>query len=324
MTILIDTRWIGLHGIGRFAREISQRTTMKALELRGRPLSPFDPLKLSRHLQREKPTHFFSPGFNAPLGKPCPFSLTVHDLIHLEVEEERSPLKTLYYERVLKPALHRAEVVFTGSEHARSRIAEWSSLPFEKIIVTGHGVGPEFKPEGPSWPHTRPYLLYVGNQKPHKNVEGLVKAFAASGLFETMDLLLTGHHSKSVKASIAACGMAPWIRALGEVPEENLPALYRSAEALVMPSRYEGFGLPLIEAMASGTPVLTSDRTSLKDVAGNAALTFDPDDVEHFVAGLHQITEPTASSRLKVLGLQRASLFRWDQVAAKISRGIEA
>jgi len=169
MSVYLDDRWIGPHGIGRFASEVSRRCGFTPLGLTGQPLSLLDPWKLNHSLARLKPVHFFSPGFNAPLGHPCSFSLTIHDLIHLEVADETSAIKSLYYRWIVLPAMHRADVVFTVSEYSRLKIAEWSGIESDRIVVAGNGVSEQFSPEGEHWHWHKPYLLYVGNQKPHKN-----------------------------------------------------------------------------------------------------------------------------------------------------------
>lgn len=322
MSICFDERWIGPHGIGRFATEVSKRCKFESLGLESKPLDLVDPWRLRQKLLSQRPRHFFSPGFNAPLGRPCSFSLTVHDLIHLEVEAERSFAKSLFYGFVVKPALNNAAVVFTVSEYSRRRILDWSGIAPSKVVCVGNGVDSAFSPEGKRWHNPRPYLLYVGNQKPHKNVESLVVAFAASNLKDDFDVLLTGALSDSVAQAIAANGLESRVRALGLVTEVDLPALYRSAHAVVMPSRYEGFGLPLVEAMASGTPVLSSNRTSLPEVGGDAVAYFDPDDLDSFVAGLNGLLDKEVCNRLRSAGLERAKQFSWDQVAARVGSAI--
>lgn len=322
MSIYFDERWIGPHGIGRFATEVSSRCKFERLGLEGNPLDLIDPWRLRQALLSLRPKHFFSPGFNPPLGRPCSFSLTVHDLIHLEVQAERSVAKSLYYDLVVKPALKNAAVVFTVSEYSRGRIIDWSGISPNKIVCVGNGVESVFSPEGERWENSRPYLLYAGNQKPHKNVEGLVEAFAASNLKDDFDVLLTGTLSDSVARAIAAHGLEDRVQSLGLVAEADLPALYRSAYAVVMPSRYEGFGLPLVEAMASGTPVLCSNRTSLPEVGGEAVAYFEPDDLDSFVLGLNGLLARDVCNRLSSAGLERSKQFSWDQVAAKVSGAI--
>lgn len=322
MSIFFDNRWIGPHGIGRFATEVNKRCLFEPLGLGGKPLDLIDSWRLRRALLSVEPKHFFSPGFNAPLGQPSSFSFTVHDLIHLEVEAERSFAKSLYYDWVVKPALKNAAVVFTVSEYSRGRIIDWSGITPNKVVCVGNGVDSVFSPDGDSWESPRPYLLYVGNQKPHKNVEALVSAFSASSLKDDFDVLLTGDLSGPVRQKITECGVEDRVVALGLVADGDLARLYRSAYAVVMPSRYEGFGLPLVEAMASGAPVLTSNRTSLPEVGGDAVTYFDPDDLDSFVAGLNGLLDKDACQRLRLAGLDRAKQFSWDQVASRVSGAI--
>lgn len=322
MTIFFDDRWIGPHGIGRFAKEVASRCGFEPLGLRGQHLDVLDPWRLRQALIRKRPRHFFSPGFNAPLGTPCSFSLTIHDLIHLETPEERSKAKRLYYRWVVQPALQHADVVFTVSQYSRLKIAEWSRVQLEKIVVAGNGVSDAFTPEGAAWKWPKPYLLYVGNQKPHKNVEGLIRGYAASQLAADVDLLVTGSLTESVEATIAQCGVIGKVKALGLIREADLPGLYRGAFALVMPSRYEGFGLPVVEAMASGLPVLSSDCTSLPEVGGDAVAYFSPDDTDSLVHGLDSLQDDALRLWLRQAGLERAKRFRWEEVAARVSGAI--
>ncbi len=318
MSVHFDERWIGPHGIGRFALEVSQRCGFNALGLPGKPLDLVDPWRLRQRLLSRQPAHFFSPGFNAPLGTPCSFSLTIHDLIHLEVQDERSMAKRLYYQWVVLPAVRHADVVFTVSEYSRQKIAEWSGVALDRILVAGNGVSEQFSPEGEHWQWPRPYLLYVGNQKPHKNVEGLVAAYAASKISADVDLLLTGQLSVSVNAIAIQSGVSEKVVGLGLVTEKDLPYLYRGALALVMPSRHEGFGLPLVEAMASGTPVLSSNATSLPEIGGNAVAYFSPDDLSSFIYGLDELAKADVRMRLREAGLARAKEFCWDAVAERV------
>jgi len=324
MNVYVDDRWIGPHGIGRFASEVSRCCGFTPLGMTGQPLNFSDPWRLRKGLIDLKPAHFFSPGFNAPLGHPCSFSLTIHDLIHLEVEDERSAIKSLYYRWVVLPAVHRADVVFTVSEYSRQKIAEWSGLETDRIVVAGNGVSEHFSPYGERWRWHKPYLLYVGNQKPHKNVEGLVRAYADSDLVEEVDLLLTGQFSESVARVVAESGVTSRVMCLGLISETDLPKLYRGALALAMPSRYEGFGLPLVEAMASGVPVLSSDRTSLPEIGGEAVAYFNPDQHAAFVEGLNALWDESKRARLRAAGLVRARGFRWESVAQRVLDAIHA
>lgn len=323
MTVIIDRRWEGPHGIGRFAREVAARIPHQPLPLTGKPLHPLDPLRLNWKLRRHSKTSFFTPGFNPPWGKPCRFYFTIHDLIHLEIREESSAAKRAFYELIIRPALRNAEAVFTVSEFSKARIVDWGKVSPEKIIVAGNGVSPIFCPEGDRWKGTdRPYFLYVGNHKPHKNIQGLIEAFGRSGLQHEMDLLITGSPTSCLKNLITAFHLEDFVKFLGVVDEPCLASLYRGTRGLILPSWYEGFGLPLAEAMASGAPVLASNRASLPEIGGQAARYFDPGDIESLIAGLGELAQPEASLPFRAAGLERARLFCWNQVSQIIHQTI--
>lgn len=324
MTIYFDERWIGIHGIGRFATEVSLRCGFTPQNIPGKPLGLLDPLRIRHSLSGRKIEHYFSPGYNPPHGRPCSFSFTIHDLMLLDLPQLRTVAKTAYFELIVKPGIKNAAVVFTVSEYSRQRIIDWSGVDTEKIVRVGNGVESTYSAEGNRWQHIRPYILYVGNQRAHKNVEALIDAYARSTIGKDYDLLLSGNFSDSVAERIMSNQLERRVHALGVVPEKMLPCLYRGASALLMPSKYEGFGLPLVEAMACGTPVLASDRTAIPEVCGEAALYFDPDDLESMVVALDQINDEPLMRRLKAAGLQRATAFRWDDVAQRVKSSIQA
>ena len=321
MSTLFDERWIGSHGIGRFAFEVGSRCGFTSLNLSGRPLDLIDPLRLSYSLLSRK-EHFFSPGYNVPLGNPCSFSFTLHDLMQLEVPGLKSLVKSAYFEYLVKPAIKNSKVVFTISEYSRNKIIDWSGVAPQKVVNVGNGVHPRYSPNGLRWAHTKPYLLYVGNQRVHKNVEGLIKAYACSRINTDFDLLLSGTPSKEVAREILENHLSDKVLSLGDIPENLLPDFYRGASAFVMPSFYEGFGLPLVEAMASGTPILTSSLTAMPEVCGDAALYFDPNDFDSFVAGLNKLDDKELLIQLKDAGIKRASIFNWDDVASRVKTAI--
>lgn len=318
--VVADTRWIGPHGIGRFAREVISRlpgatTISGSLPL----LHPLEPIWLSWVLARLRPRAYFSPGFNPPLRSPVPLVFTIHDLIHLRFPEETSVNKRVYYSLVVRPAAGRAYRVLTVSEFSKQEILEWAGLPEEKVLVVGNGVGSEFSPEGKRHVPGYPYLFYVGNLKPHKNLQRLLEAFARSGLSGEVRLLCTGNLDESSLRLIRDKGLDNCVIFKGIIPDEELPAYYRGALALVFPSLYEGFGLPALEAMACGTPVVTSGITALPEVVGDAAVVVDPYDVESIVWGIRRVVEDsTLREELRRKGLERAKQFSWDRTAELI------
>lgn len=315
--ILADARWIGPHGIGRFAREVIGRIP-KVNPLPGSLplLHPFEPFWLSSLLLRVRPRVYFSPGFNPPLWSPVPFVFTIHDLIHLHFPEETNARKRAYYRFVVRPAAERAYRVLTVSEFSKREILEWARLPEEKVVVVGNGIGPEFSPQGKRHEPGYPYVFYVGNTKPHKNFNRLLEAFARSGLLGEVRLVCTGTPSARVWSLIQELDLERQVVFAGTVPDELLPAYYRGALALVFPSLYEGFGLPALEAMACGIPVVTSSVTSLPEVVGDAAVLVDPYDVESIAWGVRRVVEDSSlREELRRKGLERAKQFSWDITA---------
>lgn len=315
--ILADTRWIGPHGIGRFAREVIARIRhVSPLPDSLSLLHPFEAFWLSALLLRVHPRVYFSPGFNPPLWSPVPFVFTIHDLIHLRFPEETSARKRAYYRFVVRPATARAYRVLTVSEFSKREILEWARLPEYKVVVVGNGVGPEFSPQGKRHEPGYPYVFYVGNTKPHKNFNRLLEAFARSGLLGEVRLVCTGSPSKRVLSLIQELGLERHVVFAGTIPDELLPAYYRGALALIFPSLYEGFGLPTLEAMACGIPVVTSSVTSLPEVVGDAAVLVDPYDVESIAWGIQRVVEDSfLREELRRKGLERAKQFSWDKTA---------
>ena len=299
-----DPRWSGPHGIGRFSDEVTARLPdARPLQVRARKLSLLDPLATTWALKGLREGVYFTPGFNAPLRAPIPFVFCIHDLIHLRFAGESTALRRAYYRLVVGPAAQRAARVLTVSAFSRREILEWSGLPGERVEVVGNGVSAAFRPDGPRHQPGFPYFLHVGRRAAHKNVERLVAAHAASRRGREVRLLFAG-----------------------ELDDAQLAAHYRGAVALVFPSLYEGFGLPIVEAMACGTPVLTSTATAIPETAGEGnALYVDPLSVEAIAAGLDQLAEDaTLRADLRQRGLARARAFSWERVAAKVAAALLA
>ena len=293
-----------------------------ALELRSAiaPWSPLDPAHLAWRLLRLPPsTLFYSPGYNAPLAARAAFALTIHDLNHIHFPQAQSRLKTLYYERILKPACRRARVVLTVSDYSRERICAWSGLPPERVINVGNGVGGAFRPDGTVMRHPHPYVLCVGNRKPHKNERRSLEAFAAVSRSVPHDLLFSGAATPSLLRAIEETGLSGRVHFLGQLSDRDLAAAYRGAAALLFASLYEGFGLPVLEAMASGTPVITSNVCSLPEVAGGAALLVDPYSCPAIAAALEAVlTQPCLARRLTAAGRANAARYSWERTGLAV------
>jgi O-antigen biosynthesis alpha-1,2-mannosyltransferase len=324
---IFDSRWEGPHGIGRFAQEVGRRLGgFERISLRGSPWDALDPLRLTLYLRSAKPKLFISPGYNAPLGAPCPFVFCVHDLNHLVRNENSSALKRAYYRYVMKPALHRAQMVLTVSEFARRSICEWADLSESRVHNVGNGISDAFVPA--ALQHVdmeHPYFLYVGNHKPHKNFDRLLEAFALSKVRNDYLLMSTGSRTEQLSRRVDELKLGERVKFVGQVPDHQLASLYRGATALVLVSLYEGFGLPLIEAMSCGAPVITSNVASMPEVVGNAAIKVDPLDIGSIAESLTKLaSDSELRQSLRARGIERARLYSWDITASRVTEAISA
>jgi glycosyltransferase involved in cell wall biosynthesis len=317
--ILYDARWIGPHGIGRFAGELAKSLPqLREFQRERRPWHPLDPALLGLELRRERARLFFSPGYNSPVGWPKPFVFTLHDLNHLCVPENSNTLKRAYYQRVIRPACHRAAFVLTVSEYSKREIMAWAGVDKGQVINVGNGVGKPFTADGQKHDPGYPYLLYVGSHKPHKNLPRLLRAYAASGICDDVRLVMTGAPSRELIATIDELRVGANIHFVGTADNEDLAQLYRGARGFVFPSLYEGFGLPPLEAMACGAPVLTSNVCSLPEVVGDAGILVDPLNVDGIAHGIRTLVENSdMRMKLRQKGLLRAKEFSWNETARK-------
>lgn len=322
--IYFDTRWTGSHGIGRFSAELQARLPgLVPLRIAGPKLSLYDPIASSVALAGLRHGCFLSPGFNPPLRSPLPLAFTIHDLVHLRVPAESSAMRRLYYAAVVLPAARRARCILTVSEYSRRDIVEWSGMREERIHVVGNGVSSHFVP-GPGRAGRDPYFLHVGRRAGHKNVDGLLQAFALSGLAGNCSVVFTGEPDEATEALAARFGVSPHVRFAGPVDDAQLLALYQHALALVFPSLHEGFGLPVVEAMATGTPVVTANRTSMPEIAGEGnALLVDPGDPQQIADAMRRIAQDVQLwEQLATRGLARAGAFSWDKVCARVQQAL--
>lgn len=248
---------------------------------------------------------------------------TVHDLgwqVHPELYDRR--LRLMY--RALFPwVVRRADRFIAVSRYTADDLVRRAGLPASRIDVVYHGLDPAFQmpPDGlPPATDEGPYLLAVGGVSPRKNTRRLIEAFthwrARGGHRAGYRLLITG---TSLDPGFARNGapLPAGVSLLGYVDKAELPRLYARAAAFAYPGIYEGFGLPIIEAMASGAPVLTSTSGAAPEIAGGAALLVDPFDVAAIEAGLERATIPEEAGRLRTLGRERARLFDWDVAAVQ-------
>lgn len=278
---------------------------------------------------------FWSPHYNVPF---LPIRakhrlVTIHDVNHLALAGDFSLLQRIYAKRMMKTALKRSRKVITVSNFSKKEICKYLKAKPEKIEVIHPGVDHNFffpHEDGQSTQVKRKfklpdsYFLFIGNVKPHKNVSGLIKGFwhVIDALDDT-HLVIIGKKEGFLRGDQHSEELAKHLKLqervhfLGHVEEEYLPSLYRMSLATVFPSFYEGFGLPAIEAMCSGSPLAVSNVASLPEVCGDAAVYFDPHRPEEIGEVLKQLKVRQELSReLKEKGLKRSREFCWDKSAA--------
>ncbi len=293
-----------------------------------RPYSAAELWRLALRARRDRVSLFHAPHYVCPPVLPCPAVITIHDLVHLRFPVGyRHPLAPLYALVMLRLAVRRAARLITVSEASRRDLEARLGADTRRIRVIPNGVAPEFRPvpgfgasDATLAPLgvTAPYFLFVGNPLPHKNLGRLLDAFA--GLAPSLGrLVLVGVPPATRAAVDTACrtrGVETRVTILAPVPAVALPALYRGAVALVCPSLWEGFGLPALEAMACGTPVVAGDRGGLAEVVGDAGLLVDPTNVDAVREAMYTLAvqEPLRAA-LRVAGPARARAFSWRQAA---------
>ncbi|MEA5153975.1 glycosyltransferase family 1 protein [Raineyella sp.] len=319
--ILYDSRWSGRHGIGRFSAEVRRRLPdAYVTDLAGHhPVSPVGMIEteLKPHVgagPREPEMTFFSPGYTPSVTWRGRRVFTVHDLIHLDVPTEASRIKAAYYSKVVRPLVRRHDtLVLTVSEFSRLRIAEWADVDPDRILTVGNGVDDRFSPAGRRIQRNRPYVLHLGNSKPHKNLYRLVAAMAK---IPDVDLILSSAPEISLYEHAHAVGLEGRLICQSGIPEEDLAAWLRGAAAVAIPSLYEGFGLPALEGMACGVPVVASNGSALTEVVGDAGILVEPTDVDSIMVGLATaLGDEAVRAELALEGPRRAQKFRWDEVA---------
>jgi glycosyltransferase involved in cell wall biosynthesis len=247
--------------------------------------------------------HYLHPA-GPPFSPGCPVAVNLLDAIRWVVPGYRLPYP---YDWLERRAVRRADLLLTLSESARTDIERVLGIPRAKIRVTYLG-GPPLDPEPSS---KQPYFLFVGGTEKRKNLGAVLEAFAS---IEGFELRVVGANAASPVHDERR--EQSGVRWLGHVSEEELVELYRHATALVFPSNYEGFGLPILEAMARRTPVIASTSSSLPEVARGAAILLDPDDVEGLRDSMRRVaSEPDLSAGMVERGAEVVASFSWDETA---------
>lgn len=259
----------------------------------------------------------FAPVPELPLGLRCPAVVMVHDLIPLRFPSRTSPL-TYYFRYYVPQVLRQARHILCNSEATARDLAEFFQVPLAKItaIPLAHDAD-HFRPVDSAL-SDRPYFVYVGRHDPYKNLGRLIAAFADLPNRRDYELWIAGsadpRFTPLLQAQVDEWGLTNQVKFLDYVAYADLPALLSGAIAMVYPSLWEGFGFPVLEAMACGTPVITSNLSSLPEVAGDATILVNPENTAEITATMQALaTTPALRSTLSAAGLARASQFSWDR-----------
>lgn len=289
---------------------------------------------LSWQIYRRKLDLYHSTHYVLPAWVSSKVVVTIHDIIHLLYPEFLpSNFAFLYAQRMIRRSLTRGDRIISVSQNTRNDLMQHFDVDARKLQVIHNGVEDSFRKRLPAeelqrWLRdlgiAQPYLLFVGNPaKPHKNLDTLVQAYARARRMAQFDapLLCVGSREGSefkIRQRAQYLGIGDKVRLLGHVAPEALPAIYQGATLFLYPTLYEGFGLPVIEAMASGVAVITSNTSALKEIAEGYALLVDPLDLDGMAKAIaHLMGNPERRAAFAERGLRRAEDFRWDETAKK-------
>lgn len=268
--------------------------------------------QLPRLYQSLQARLLFCPIPEAPLSDRCRSVVMVHDCIPLRFPEKWT--MTLFFRHYVPQVLHRAQHILCNSQATAQDLTRFYGIPSQKItpIWEAYDVQHFYPRHLP----TRNYFLYVGRHNPYKNVGRSIAAFAQVARQQDCEFWIAGpydrRYSPQLQAQIAELRLTDRVKFTDYVPYEQLPALYEQAIALVFPSLWEGFGLPVLEAMACGTPVITSNCAALPEVAGDAAILVHPESVSEIAAAMQAILQESGvRSQLQQRGWQRVQQFSW-------------
>lgn len=315
--------------LNQYASRWSQYSNLKPVLVPWGIFSPGNQLGMPAFIRREGIDLFHSTNYMLPLllRKTAVVS-TIHDLIPIKFPHFTPRAKKTRFNRLFRRLLiqcaRRSDRVITVSHHTRDDLMKDLGLPREKITVVYNGidtVGVRPAVSQRARRFTDPFLLYVGRFDPYKNVVGLIRAFNrfCRGRDDNPRLILAGHLDPRYPEAIEAVkelGLESRITFLNGTGEDELIQLYSDARILILPSLYEGFGLPPLEAMACGTPVIVSDRGSLPEVVGDAGLIIDPDREDSIAGAIERLWDSeTLRLELREKGLRRAKEFSWEETA---------
>jgi glycosyltransferase involved in cell wall biosynthesis len=278
--------------------------------------------------------------FSVPRMLPCPYVMTVHDMLeHMSRAREQSGFWRSVHFQMTKRVLAGAARIFAVSNFTCNEIEKLFEIPSDRVEVVynaiderflhGHATAPERDLIARRYQVTYPFLLYAGRISPHKNVVRMIEAFSAlktelerDQAYPDLKLIIIGDDlsgNPDLRRTVVRSGVQHDVRFLGFVPIEVLRIFYDEAKIFVFPSLYEGFGLPPLEAMVHGTPVVTSNVSSLPEVVGNAAVLVNPENVFEIMRALHRVLmDKPLRDRMKERGYQQAAKFSWETSVRRI------
>lgn len=280
---------------------------------------------------------FYSPDFVLPPTRAAKKILTVHDLSFKRVPETAVPKLKWYLEGAVPRAVRRADLILADSDATRQDLIELFKVPAERVQVLYSGYDPQFQRVSDAQTLQRvretyrlqkPFILHVGTIEPRKNLVRLIEAYSRLRRHGEVDLVIAGGRGwmyDEIYAAPQKFGVSASVRFLGFTPDADLPALYSLAEFLAYPSLYEGFGLPVLEAMACGTAVVTSNNSSLPEVAGDAALLIDARDTEALAWAMSRFLDDRRwRGIMQQKGLAQAKKFSWQKSAQALRAAFRA
>ena len=302
------------------------------------PASPYsigEQVRIPMALLREHIDLFHAPHYVLPPAIHCRSVVTIHDCIHLMFPQYLpGRLAHAYAKLQMWTAAHRSDRVLTVSEASKLDILRRFRVPADKITVVYNAIDERLTLEPTDEDVERvsvryqlkdPFALYVGNIRPHKNLERLIEAFhqlRQESAFEALKLVIIGDEIskyQGLRRAVQVRKLHKHVRFLGFVPPETLSVLYKLASVFVFPSLYEGFGLPPLEAMYYGTPVVTSNVSSLPEVVGDAAMLVDPYSSESIADGMRRVlSDEHLRDFLRERGMARAREYSWEQSVRRI------
>ena len=314
----------GLEGLPENFRQVTETSSVYSVR---------ELYSLSWQIHRQKLDLYHATHYVLPAWLPCRAVVTIHDIIHLLFPEFLpNRLALLYARRMIRRSLIKGSRVIAVSHNTKADLMDYFGIDGKKIRVIYNGVEDLFRVPLPAAEIDatlerlgvpRPYALFVGNPKPHKNLHNVLRAFARARELRPFDAALVsvgdrGATDLKTRQLCELLGIADKTHFTGHLPQDALAAVYQGASLFLYPTLYEGFGLPVIEAMASGVPVITSNGSALREIAEGFAHLVDPLDVEELALAIARcMTEPELRSTLIQLGLRRAGDFRWERAAEK-------